>query len=78
MPAKDPRDRIRLADVADHLVGVEQVVDRDEIEARGEFLPEHRFGDGDEQQHEQDQREPSEAQHAVRARARQRLGSTAS
>ena len=42
-PQQDRRHPIRLADVADHLARVDQVVDRDEVEARREFVPEHEF-----------------------------------
>ncbi len=78
MPARIQGTGIRLSDVADHLVGVEEVVDRDEVEACGEFQPEGRLGDGAEQQYGQDQREPDEAKESMRARPRQRLGNAAS
>ena len=47
-------------------MGVEQVVDGDEVEACGELQPERRLGDRAEQQHEQNGREPGEAQNPVR------------
>jgi len=43
-------DRVRLADVADHLGGVDQIVDRDEVEAHAELAPEHELRGGHEQQ----------------------------
>jgi hypothetical protein len=42
-------DRIGLADVAEHLARVDQVVDGDEVEARDELPPEDDFARGDEQ-----------------------------
>ena len=47
---QDPPDGVGLADVADHFARVEQVVHRDEVEARAELLPEEPFG------YEQEQR----------------------
>ena len=43
---QDRADRVGLDDVADHLVRVDQVVDRDEVEARAELLPEEDLRDG--------------------------------
>ena len=65
--ADDPGDRIRFADVADHLVRIEQVVDGDEVETRRELEPERGLGDGPEQQHEHAEREPGEAKRAMGA-----------
>ena len=42
-PQQDRRQSVRLADVADHLARVDQVIDRDEVEARRKFVPEHEF-----------------------------------
>ncbi|HQP67654.1 MAG TPA: hypothetical protein PK072_13485 [Quisquiliibacterium sp.] len=54
--AQDRRHRIRLADVAHHFGGVDQVIDGDEVEAGRELVPEQGFGDGQERQREQQQR----------------------
>jgi hypothetical protein len=64
---QDQGDGIRLADVADDLVRIEEVVDGDEIEPGGEFEPERRLRNHAEQEHEQGQREPAEAQAAMDA-----------
>ena len=45
-------DRVGLEDVVDHLVGVDQIVDRDEVEAHPELVPEQPFGHCGEQHQE--------------------------
>ncbi len=45
-------DRVGLKDVVDHLVGVDQIVDRDEVETHTELIPEQPFGHGGKQHQE--------------------------
>ena len=59
---QDPADRIRLLNVADHLTRIDEVIDRDEIEARSEFVPEQTFGRGGEQ-HAEHAADHERAQH---------------
>ncbi len=54
--AEPGAQRIRLANVADHLGGVDQVIHRDEVEARAELAPEHQFRSADEHQPKQQDR----------------------
>ena len=50
--AGEDRDQgIRFADVADHLGGVDQVIDGNEVEAGAELVEEEVLGAGVEQQH---------------------------
>jgi hypothetical protein len=49
-------------------VGVKQVIDGDEVEARAEFEPEGRFRNGTEQQQEYDNAERGDAHRAVQPR----------
>ena len=49
----DAAHRIGLTNVADHLIGEDQIIEGDEIESDRELVPENRFCDGYEQQREQ-------------------------
>ena len=59
-PHQQPRNRIRLPDVAEHLARVDQIVDGDEVEARAELVPEEplreRREDQAEDRHEEEDR----------------------
>ena len=48
--ADDKREGVGLADVADDLGGVDDVIDRDEVEAGLELVPEDELGEGGEEQ----------------------------
>lgn len=48
MHVKEEREQLygRLHDVADHFVGIDQVIDGDEVVPYAEFAPEKPFGNG--------------------------------
>lgn len=54
--AEQQRHRVGLADVADHLARVQEVVHGDEVEARAELVPEHELGQRHEQREPKDRR----------------------
>jgi hypothetical protein len=60
-------DRVGLADIADHLVGVDQIVDGNEIEAGGKLLPEGCLGQGAKEQRKAGQKKQDQAQPALPA-----------
>ncbi|HEX9625387.1 MAG TPA: hypothetical protein VGA00_00435, partial [Acidiferrobacterales bacterium] len=62
------QNRIRLADVADHLAGVDEIIHRDEIETGFEFDPEQQFGQRIEQQRRRHKPEHPVAHPALPAR----------
>src|SRR6266568_2808246 len=55
---QDRPDRIALPDIAQHFGGVKEVIDRDEVEAREELVPEKPLGD---REHREDHRGPVQA-----------------
>ena len=67
--AEHPADRVGLPDVAEDLVGVEEVVHGDEVEARAELLPEQPFRDREQQRPEARDAEQDERGGAVDPRA---------
>jgi len=73
------KDRVGLADVGEHLVGVHQIVHGDEVEAHAELVPEQPFGERGEQHRvqaqaeQQLQREPMPAAVPDARRARQQV-----
>ena len=51
--AEQGADRETFADIADDLMGVDEIVDRDEVEPHAEFVPEEPFGEYAETEREQ-------------------------
>ena len=64
-PAEQRGERIGLADVARHFARVDQVVDRDEVEARRELIPEQKLGHAAEDEREGRREEPRRQQRSM-------------
>jgi len=62
---------VGFADVVQHFLGIDQVVDGDEVEAYAEFVPEQPLGHGNEQHHEQADHQQAAKQPMVGTRAPQ-------
>ena len=71
--AEQAIDRVGLDDVVDDFLGIDQVIDGDEIEADAEFVPEQPFGGGDEEHGEEADAGGDQQQRAVPAGAPQFL-----